>query len=384
MIKIISRYLASSFILPFLVGLLFFISFLLTFQIFRLTSLVINKGVPITMIFELLGHIAISFIPMAMPLASLFAMIFAMNKLSGDSEIIVMRSVGFTRLRLYIPFFLISCFVALLTYSLNYSIIPHSKREFKKALILLTSSGFLADIKGGEFFTSIPGLTIYADQVENKGTELHNVFINLRNEKREEENIVVAKSGELLKINPNKWGHASLRLRLFDGNILKKTGADGKMEKILFEKYEFPLSEGEISSGLVTKRSMKTNDELFKQLVEENNKLSRQKRKSAKWLDVRDSVLKTEIEICERFNTPLLCVLFVFLGLGLGIQRTRGASLNAIAVSFIVLAVYYTIYFTAVGMAHKDVIPSYIAVFMPSVLTLGAALFFYRRLEWEA
>ncbi|MFG1515931.1 LptF/LptG family permease, partial [Halobacteriovorax sp. ZH3_bin.1] len=67
--KIFQRYLASNFIVPFAMSLTFFVAFLLTTQLFKFMRLVTKKGVGILQFLEILGHISISFIPMATPLS---------------------------------------------------------------------------------------------------------------------------------------------------------------------------------------------------------------------------------------------------------------------------------------------------------------------------
>ena len=54
MFKLYQRYLIANFLPPFLMSLLFFVSFLLTSQLFRLMRLVTKKGVDIIVLFELL------------------------------------------------------------------------------------------------------------------------------------------------------------------------------------------------------------------------------------------------------------------------------------------------------------------------------------------
>lgn len=381
--KILQRYLGANFILPFMVSLLFFVMFLLTFQLFRITGLVINKGVPLVMIAELLAHISISFLPMAIPLAVLFAMIYVMNKMSGDSEIMVMRSFGFSKYKLFIPFILIGILIGTTTFALNHSIIPYSKREFKRALILLTSRGFLADIKPGQFFTAIPGITLFAGEVHEKGNLLHDVFINVDKGRGADVHTIKAGKGRLVKVNPNKWGHSSLRLKLFDGNILKQSNKDDSAEKILFQEYDFPISDGSIRAGMVTKRSMRTSSELYEMMERDKKKIPTIK-DPVELKDWKESAVDTEIEFWSRINTPLACLVYILLGFVLGIQRTRGDSKNTTVLTMIVLVLYYSLFFGGLNLARKFVIPAEVAVFIPTFLGLAIGLWFFRKMEWES
>ena len=123
MLRTIQRYLASNFIPPFVLSASFFVAFLLTFQLFRIIRIVTNKGVEFMVVLELVGHIAVSFLPMAIPLSALFATIYTMNKLSEDSEIVAMRSFGLKKTTLFLPLLFCGIFIAISIFVLNRNLI---------------------------------------------------------------------------------------------------------------------------------------------------------------------------------------------------------------------------------------------------------------------
>ena len=250
---IIQRYLASHFIAPFVFSTAFFVIFLLTFQLFRLIRIVTTKGVELALVFELMGHIAISFLPMAVPLSVLFATIFTMNKLSEDSEIVAMRSFGLTKKVLLAPLLVLGVFISGMIFVLNRNLIPHSKTQFKNTIIKLTSQGSMTDIKPGQFFTEIPDVTLFAERVNVGGTKLEEVFISKKTESGEQ--VIFAQKGALIKQSSGKLRTPTLRLHLEDGNIVKETAAN-EIEKITFKEYDFPVLSGGALPGFVTKDSM--------------------------------------------------------------------------------------------------------------------------------
>ena len=111
------------------------------FQLFRITKWIVNKNIEWQIIAELILHLMITFIPIAVPLASLFATVYAMRKLSEDSELMVMRSFGLSKGQILRPFLILGSLISLLCYLLTSTIIPESKREFKKDLINNFRSG---------------------------------------------------------------------------------------------------------------------------------------------------------------------------------------------------------------------------------------------------
>ncbi len=390
MFKLSQRYLAASFIPPFILSTVFFIAFLLTFQMFRITRIVINKGVDWPVVIELIGHIAISFLPMAIPLSVLFAAMYTLNKMSEDSEIIAMRSFGLTKWKLFSPFLILGVCISLSIFSLNQKLIPFSKTKFKNTIIRLTSKGMLTDIKAENFFTEIPGVTLFAEEVENDGRFMKNVFIQKKSGGSAEQ-IIMAKRGTLIKKAKDKWSLPSIRFHLEEGNIVKTKEGSDDVEKVLFEEYDFPISGSQGLNSFVTKDSMRTNEELLVVLNKYSARLTQLNKKKKlstpevhERNDVVKSISKTKLEYWTRFNTPLQCIIFILLGFSLGIKKGRGKSSNTGVIGMLVLVLYYVIFFTGVSLAKKGQLSPFITVFTPSFLATIAGLYFYRKLDWAS
>lgn len=388
MVKIIYRYLGSNFALPFMVSTVFFVAFLLTFQLFRITQLVIAKGVPLVDVGELVMHIAISFIPMAVPLSILFASMFALNRLSEDSEIVAARSFGHSKFHLFIPFLIISILVAGAIYSLNRSIIPFSKRKFKNTIILLTSQGMLENIKPEQFFTDIPNVTLFAKTVDEGGLVLGNVFIHNRGK---EDQVIMAKKGVLVK-QEGAAQTPSIRLHLFEGNIVKSNMANGNIQKILFNQYDFPIFQQDSKPGFVNKDSTRTSTELDAYINEMELKKAGALRllktrplspeESREFDQISEALPNAKLEFWERINSSFLCVVFTLLGFSLGIKHGRGKSRNTGGLALLAVICYYSIYFIGVAMAKKYSIPQFLVIFFPTALTALLAIRYYKKLDW--
>ena len=119
---------------------------------------------------------------------------------------------------------IIALFCAVSVFSLNRNLIPYSKRLFKNTVIALTSKGFLSDIKSEQFYTEIPDIILFAENVEDKGETLNDVFIQISG--ANEEKVIMAQRGLLNKNKPGSSTALNLRLDLYDGNITTIKGDD--------------------------------------------------------------------------------------------------------------------------------------------------------------
>lgn len=347
-----------------------------------------DKDVKLSVLFELMGHIAVSFLPMAIPLAALFASVYTLNKLSEDSEIVAMRSFGMKKEMLLVPFIFLGVFISGSIFVLNRNLIPHSKTQFKNTFITLSSQGNVTNIKPGQFFIEIPGITLFSETVSEDGNQLGEVFIFQK--KQEQEQVIVAKRGALIKQSMGELRAPTLRLHLEEGNILKQV-KEGETEKILFQEYDFPVVDGGHLPGLVTKDSMRSNSELKQVIKERREKFNELTSKKSLNRDeerelgyIREDLPKSELEYWGRYNTPLQVLLFIFLGFSIGIKKGRGRTKSSGSMGLFFLIGYYVLFFGGISMARKGGIPASAAVFTPSVLSAFLGVYLFKKLDWQS
>ena len=374
---LLQRYLAAQFIMPLVVSTVFFICFLLTFELFRLTELLVTRDISLTFTAGLIGNIALTFIPLSLPIAVFFSTIYCLNRLSSDSEYIAMRAGGLTKERILLPFLLVAGLLSLSVYHLNQNLIPHSNKEFKRKVNYLTSSGLLAGIKPGQFFTLIPGVTLFATNATKYGRELDEVFLHLKDNKTGDERVIFSSKGELLFERDSSSLVEKLTLNLMNGNIL---GQNSKLdtEKIVFNKYVFPISQSQFKDRFSVKETMLSSQELEKVLTmtfEEAEKAYKFNKKE---------FFNAKYEYWNRKNGAFIVFIFCFLGFTLGITGTRGKSRNAGLIGIGCLILYYALFFSLVSLANKGKIPVQLAVFSPALLLAILGVRFYRKLDWQS
>ncbi|MDD4973617.1 MAG: LptF/LptG family permease [Bacteriovorax sp.] len=385
MLKVTTRYLASSFIPPFVLGFVFFVAFLITFYMFRIISLIVNKGVDLMTVLSMVVNLSVSFFPLAAPLAAFFATIYTLNKLSEDSEIIAMRSFGISKIRIYMPFLATSLLVSMTVHSLYSVFIPKANAAFKNTIVKLTSAGMLNSIKSGQFFTDIPNATLFAENVTDDGNNFKEVFLHVIDKNKLEQKIIFAQTGSLIKIYADAWHAPSLRLHLNEGNIIKMDEKGTQVEKVLFKEYDFPVFNSDSAMTMLDKDSMKTNSELL--VIIDQKRIKYQDALKAKMnadqtLELKKTLYRTQVELYSRYAVVPQILLFVFLGFSLGIKRGRGSGGSHSLQAMVILVSYYIVYFFLISLAQKSTLDPLVANFGPSVLLLLIAFHFYKKLDW--
>lgn len=375
MYGILSRYIASTFVLPFILGSLFFTVFMLTFELFRIAQLIFSKDISIVFIGSLMTDISLTFLPLTMPLAIFFAAIFAMNRISGDSEYIAMRAAGMSIKKILIPFMFMAAIVAFNALNLVQELVPKANREVKKKLHYLQSTGLLTGIKSGQFLTSIPNITFFSQYVSDDGSNLRKVFLHTYDEKHQTTKVILAEKGNFINKLDRITQTESLDLILVDGNISMYSKEGNKIERVDFKRYLFPVSEKSFYKKLATRENMMGFSELrnFKnKSLEEIIKLGHRKR----------DFFNAKFEFWNRLNTPLTCLVFTLLGFTLGVKNNRGKAKKQGFVAFVLLITYYFLYFSLVSIARNNNIPVQALIFIPSIVLTGFGIKFYRNLNW--
>jgi lipopolysaccharide export system permease protein len=379
MFKIHQRYLAATFIPPFVLATTFFVVFLMTFNFFKFTPYVVTKGVDWSSILLLMAYMGLMILPFAMPLAVLLATVYTLNKLSEDSEIVAMRAFGVSKEKLFMPFLVLGILIAGTMFSLNREVVPFAKREVRNSLLKFASKAMLNQIRPEEFFDDIPGLTLYASTVSEDGRTMKDLFLYMKDKKTKEEKVIFSKEGSL---KGGKKNLASLMIELKEGTIIRNDVEKGDLQKISFDKYTFPAFDKIPGFGSYNKASTRSMRDLRKEI--KRNKADYEKSKiSGKDINGKRKAYHVNLlEYWGRFNTPLAIMGCILLGFGVGIKTGRGKEKNSALLALMVLLPFYGLFFWGLSLSKNGWLYPSVATFLPTAIFLGAGYWFYRRMDW--
>jgi lipopolysaccharide export system permease protein len=371
---LLQRYLAAQFILPLVLSAIFFISFLLTFELFKITQLLVSRDISLWFVLGLLGNISLTFIPLSLPVAVFFSTMYCLNRISQDSEYIAMRAGGMTKFRILVPFLLISGLLTVTVFQFNQNLIPQSNKEFRKKVNYLTSTGLLASIKEGQFFSLIPNVVLFAGKATKYGRKLEDVFLNIK--QKTNKKVIYAKKGSLDFERNALRSIEKLTLTLYEGNVMTEN-LDGGIEKVNFSKYIFPVTQSKFNNSFSLKETMLSSKELEEVLKMTPKEAEKKYRFNSK------DYFNSKYEYWSRKNGALLCFVFCFLGFTLGVTAHRGKKKNSALIGLGLLIGYYGMFFSLVSLSKKDIVPMEISVFTPTVIIFIVGMIFYRKLDWQ-
>lgn len=246
------------------------------------------------------------------PVALFIATIYALNKLNGDSELIVMSAAGVPPSRLLRPFVSLTAVVCVLVSAMTIYMMPASFRGLRD-LVTQIRADFVANIvKEGQFTTLDTGITFHYR--ERSGDALLGIFLQ---DRREKDKIVVyiAERGQTMEVDGQSY------LVLEKGSIQRQAPNSRDSSIVVFERYAIDLSAfGQEGGEVVYKpRERSTTDLLFPN-------------KSETYFQIQEGRFRAELH--DRLSAPLYPVAFMLIAFAaLGEARTtrqgRGTAVAA-------------------------------------------------------
>lgn len=202
-------------------------------QALRELDLITGKGQTFFVFLMVTGLSLPALVTVIAPVALFIAVIYALNRLNGDSELIVMSAAGMHPLRLMRPFATLSALVCTLVAVTTLYLMPASFQELRD-LITRIRADFVANlVKEGQFTTLDAGVTFHYR--ERQGDALMGIFMQ---DKREPDRVIVylAERGRTVDVEGQSF------LVLDNGSIHRQQPGSRDSSIVAFDRYALNLS----------------------------------------------------------------------------------------------------------------------------------------------
>lgn len=202
-------------------------------QALRLLEVVVDGGAPVGLFLKLMLVTLPTFLAVVLPITLLAAILFTYNRLTMDSELLVMRAAGVGPVALGRPALLLGIAVTLACYALTLEVAPWANRELVRMERLARSSYSTVFLREGVFNDVGDGLTIYIRRRRPDG-ELEGLLIH-DTRVPEKPATVMAERGATVE------GDAGTRVVVYNGHRQEVDLATGRMSRLLFDRYAVDL-----------------------------------------------------------------------------------------------------------------------------------------------
>lgn len=254
--KKLDKLILRAFIGPFLATFIIAI-FVLVLQFFWLwIDDFVGKGIDTLTLFKVIGYVALSWIPIALPLAMLLSTIMTFGNLGETYELVAIKSAGISLTRFMLPVMIFSLVATGFAYFSNNYVIPVINLRLNRMQYEIVYSKPAFDIKPGVFYDKIDGYVIKLGKKEKDGEQIGDILIYERGNYLQD-NTLVADSG-VMRVSEDK---RFLEFDLFNGTRYEEKGIRGstatELTRVGFSKYKKVFD-------LTSFFKVKTSDSAFK------------------------------------------------------------------------------------------------------------------------
>lgn len=403
--RIISRYIAKEVITTFLITLFAFTAMLLVINMLRFASLVVSKGVSLTQISTVFLALTPTFLEIALPMSALLGVMIAFARLSGDSELVIVKASGISLFQLLKPIAVFCIGTLVMAAFISLSARPWGYNTLAEILFEIASRQSTAALEEG-VFSQVGPLTIYSSKIDHMTGRLERVLIDDRREKNTRK-IIVSDSGIILSdpeqkivvfklengvIHEEVEGKFSItqfqtnRLAMDPQDFAESGERKGKSFQAMSLE-ELSISKSFYSSLLDRIRSgeaidPKSVEAPFGQLLAPDQFTKK---------ELKKRINRAKIEHGRRFSMPFAALILGFVGMALGVQpprtqRTWGLGLSALLGMFVFL-VYYSVLSVGIALCESGSVPPVIALWLPNLIIFAIALLLLWKIgseRWES
>ncbi len=169
-----------------------------------------------------------------LPIAVFVAALVALNRLHTEQEIVVCFAGGMSRWRVISPALRLASTITLIALLMNLWAQPLAFRALRQIMFDIRTDVVATLVREGEFTQPAPGLTVYAQTIDNKG-DMHNLFIH---QMKDDGTAVtyMANSGRIVK-------RASGPVLMLHDESTQKFSPHGVLDYLTTAEYPFELGQ---------------------------------------------------------------------------------------------------------------------------------------------
>ena len=352
--RILDKYIARYFILPFLYCLLVFVALYIIIDLFGRLDEVLKLNIHIPILWEYYMSMAPLIIIQTAPVASLISTVYVLGALNKHGEITAMRAAGISIHRILMPFMYIGLAVTILVFGISERILPQGMRKVESI-----KGNYLegADKNKPVNKKAITNIALYG-----KNNRL--IFIdNFDPSSKTAMGITILqqdkKDNVSLKINAH-------RARWLDGkwlfsDILMYKLDDKGMVIGSPEFFEEKMLDMEKPKDLISKGS---NYE-YMNFHDLSNYIRNFSGTSPKL------IARLRVDLHQKISLPFMSIVVILIGSGFALrvrQRSKAGALLGIGMSIVIGFTYYAFMASFIALGKSGVLPPFISAHLANLL----------------
>ena len=342
--KILDRYITKE-VMSFVALAVAALTIMLVMQtLFELTDMLINKRVAWPYIVKLLAYRLPAFLVVTFPISLLASSELAIGRLSTDGEITAMRAGGISLRRIMIPFIISAFAISILAFAINDYIVPEANHISQNIIREIVLKKGPPNIRRNVFFRDAENRYFYINRLDEQNMIMQDIMIyEMTREKFPR--MITAKKG--------KWVVDTWKL---ENGTIYNYDEDGKIT------YEMSFTNMDI----IVKEDLQ---KFFKNQRTPQEMSSKELRQQIDILQQAGADTKNfEVDLYMKYSIPFSGLIFVLLGVPLGLRVKRGGKATGIILSIVLVLLYYLLLSTTRSMGRGDMLIPFLAAWLPNMV----------------
>lgn len=355
--KIIDRYIAKEFLIFFGAVIFGFVVLMTGNTIFLMSDLIMNKRIPFFVVTQILILRVPAMFVLGFPVATIFAVMLTMGRLSKDSEVVAMRTGGVSYQRIISPLLISAAVISIGSFYLNEIVVPEANHISQNYIRQFFLSEVMENARANVFFKIPGGLVLYTQKYDEGQKDLRNVMV----------------------FDTKEYGFPTIsdvaHGQIIGDELVLQDGVTYEINKdgLIDQKFYFAETRKDISREIRklygeqrTPQEMVAGDlkELIDQFKKHNLKVSAQ-----------------ETDYYFKYSIPVANLAFAIVGLLFVVSNPRKESYSGIIVALILVTIYWIMMTVMRSMGHKGMLTPWLAAWGQNLVyfSIGIPLLFNSR-----
>ena len=234
-LRLLDKYVLKELLYPFIFGVASFSTiFIASSMLFKIVQYITTYGAPISTVVRLFLYSLPEIVNYTFPMSVLLATLMAFGKLSGNSEIVAMKSGGISYYRIVAPVIVVGFVVSLFSVIWAEKVVPPSKHEAKRILAVEIRGNIKPKTQDHVVIKTLSGDTqriTYARTFDESTGIMKNITI----EEFKDEKLIRVQTAKQATWENDSWV-------LEDGSIFTVDDQEGFTGRAAFSKQVIPLN----------------------------------------------------------------------------------------------------------------------------------------------
>jgi len=324
-------------------------------DLFYSMDLLINKNVAWLYVVKLLLYRLPAYLVLTFPMSLLASSELAIGRLSADDEITAMRAGGISLRRIIIPFVIVAFVVSILSFLINDYVVPEAHRAHQNIIRENVLKRGPSYIRRNVFFRDAGNRYFYINLFNEENMTMQDIMV-YEPGREKSPGTITAKKGE--------WTADTWKL---ENGTIYNYDEEGK------DTYEMNF----ISMDIIVEEDLQKFFKNQRVPIEMNSKELKEQIRILQQAGV--DTKRLEVILHMKYSVPFSGLIFVLLGVPLGLRIKRGTKATGIIISIVLVFVYYVFVSTARSFGNGGVLDPALAAWLPNTIfaILGIILIFW-------